>query len=115
MQERFRKNYEETGALALPQNPNYLEQRHARRDEGLCDGEPPEAQVFGLLQDILLSFQACGEDMQQLCGDARMNLLEINPALIASEAALRISEESGGNKCKFCQEFVFANQPCRFC
>lgn len=113
--EKFQIVRNDEVARFIDQYPDYDEQIRDSRTKSLCDVDPPEKQMLGLLQDILLSLHECGEDMQQICSEPRLVLLEITPSMIANESALRQSEESGANRCKFCQEFIFANQVCRFC
>lgn len=113
--ERFQRMHDETVEQFRETAPNYDEIRRQKRIDYPCPDEPPEAEAFGLLQDILLSMHDCGEDMQKVCSKPRLMLLDITPQLIADEALLRRQEEGNGNVCKFCQEFVFPEDVCRFC
>jgi hypothetical protein len=116
LQERFRQADVAT-AHTLNESENiYLARKRSRRSANICGELPPEPRVAGLLQDILLHFQECGEDIQLVCKDPRLILLETTPASIIKEAELRLIEQSAGNPCKFCQEFNLTTaERCRFC
>jgi tetratricopeptide (TPR) repeat protein len=116
LQERFRQAYVATAHSFNESEKIYLARQLSHRSESACRELPPEPRVAGLLQDILLHLQECGEDIQRLCEDPRLILLETTPATIINEAELRLMEQSAGNPCKFCQEFNLTTaERCRFC
>jgi tetratricopeptide (TPR) repeat protein len=114
-QSRFQTIHDESLARFLETTPDYEDIRREKRVIHDCFDTPPENEVLGLIQDILLSMLDCGEDMQTVCNEPRLVLLEITPDLIGEEAARRRQEEECGNVCKFCCEFVLPDDICRFC
>ncbi len=116
LQERFRQA-DIAAAHALNESDvSYSARKSLRRAASICDELPPEPRLAGLLQDILLHLQACGEDLQHLCKEPRLLLLEMTPAIIINEAERRLTEQSVGNRCNFCQEFILTTaECCRFC
>jgi len=116
LQERFRQANVATSHTFNESDNIYLARKLSCRSASICGELPPEQRVAGLLQDILLHLQECGEDLQRLCKDPRLILLEMTPASIVNEAELRLTEQSAGNPCKFCQEFILTTaERCRFC
>lgn len=113
--ERFQSVHDEAVKEYIATTPNYEQLRRDKRVNPPCPNDPPEIETYGLLQDLLLSLRACGDDMHALCGEPRMVLLGFTPELIADEAERRLQEEERGNICKFCCEYVFPEEDCRFC
>lgn len=92
------------------------EQRRQPGGEFICLHEPPEAKIHAILMDLLLSLYANGESIAEVCDLPQMKLLEITPQEVLAEFELRKEEMEKGHRCRYCQEFIFANnEECRFC
>jgi tetratricopeptide (TPR) repeat protein len=92
------------------------EYRKRMRDAEICAPNPPTAPMMGFVWDVLISLNAEGRSLTAICGDPRLQLLEINPGEIIAESELRAQEIMSGNKCKHCAECIQASdEPCRFC
>jgi len=83
----------------------------------LC--KPPREAVYALILEMLTTLTRIDPKWKQVCEQPRLRILEITPATIDNEIALRKLEQrerKSSRICPFCLEFNLYNAAnCRFC
>lgn len=94
----------------------FLQSKDERRTTSVCSEFPPQAQAAGLVWDIMLSIYGEGRNVEDICKDARLELIGITPDTLNAEGILRRREAETGNACAYCFEFNLKDvDECRFC
>ncbi len=113
--DEFRRRLEQAESESPPKIASPLELDLPPREKR-CLHQPPEAEVAGLLWDVLLCLYERGESLTEICEMPHMRLLEITPQEVAAENELRKEEKQKGNQCRYCQEYILTHdEVCRFC
>lgn len=116
LQERFRIA-DLTYVQSFPESDrDQIAGKFSNRSSAYCGDFPPDPKQIGLLYDILLGLNECGENIERLTSTPKLVLLEITAADVLREAELRLAEQSANYQCKFCMEHIFLDsEQCRFC
>jgi tetratricopeptide (TPR) repeat protein len=116
LQERIRRADSALARDLGEEEGKFFAEKQKKRTVNACSEFPPSVQAAGLVWDIMLSLRANLVDVVALCEDKRLPLIGITPESLAREAEARLEETHGGNRCKYCFEFIAASAPqCRYC